>query len=129
MIKESEGCPCRRSSERRADMVTKIGIRLGLLACIALAATMVDAAMTKNKLASNKLASNKLASNKLASNKLASNKLASNALSSIRLAANQATAEILTTPDGRDVYSYIIGCALSDSTTIEATVPGAPDTD
>src|SRR4026208_562984 len=124
MIKESEGCPCRRSSERRADMVTKIGIRLGLLACIALAATMVDAAMTKNK-----LASNKLASNKLASNKLASNKLASNALSSTRLAANQATAEILTTPDGRDVYSYIIGCALSDSTTIEATVPGAPDTD
>ena len=90
-------------------MVTKIGIRLGLLACIALAATMVDAAMTKNK--------------------LASNKLASNALSSTRLAANQATAEILTTPDGRDVYSYIIGCALSDSTTIEATVPGAPDTD
>ena len=65
----------------------------------------------------------------MASNKLASNKLASNALSSTRLAANQATAEILATPDGRDVYSYIVGCALSDSTTIEATVPGAPDTD
>src|SRR5262245_22499660 len=131
MIKESEGWLGRCSSGRRRDMahgkkhdeVTRIAIGVGLLACIALGASLVEASMTKNK-----LASNKLASNKLASNKLASNKLASNALSSTRLAANQATAEILATADGRDVYSYIISCALPDSMTIEATVPGAPDT-
>ena len=76
----------------------------------------------------NRLASNKLASNKLASNELASDKLASNALSSTRLEANMATAELLATADGRDVYSYLIGCALPGGMSIQATVPGAPDT-
>jgi hypothetical protein len=84
--------------------------------------------LASNKLASNKLASNKLASNKLASNKLASNKLASNALSATRLEADPAASEILATADGREVYSYIVGCALPESVTIEATVPGAADT-
>lgn len=37
-------------------------------------------------------------------------------------------AEILSTADGRDVYSYIISCALRDGTTIQAQVPGAADT-
>src|SRR5512134_3112901 len=87
------------------------------------AANAAQAAETKNK-----LASNKLASNKLASNKLASNKLASNALSSTRLEANLATAEILATEDGREVYSYIISCALPAEITLEAEVPGAADT-
>ena len=81
------------------------------------------AAITRNK-----LASNKLASNKLASNKLASNGLAQQALSSTRLEATQAAAELLATADGREVYSYIIGCALPDFLSIEADVPGAPDT-
>jgi hypothetical protein len=64
----------------------------------------------------------------LAQNRLAQNRLAQNALSSTRLEADRATAEILSTPDGREVYSYIIGCALSEGMTIEATIPGAPDT-
>jgi hypothetical protein len=76
----------------------------------------------------NRLASNRLASNRLASNRLASNRLASNSLSSTRLEALQQTAQILETPEGRDVYSYIIGCALPDGMTIEADVPGAADT-
>jgi len=87
------------------------------------AADAAQAAETKNK-----LASNKLASNKLASNKLASNKLASNALSSTRLEANLATAELLSTEDGREVYSYIISCALPAEITLVAEVPDAPDT-
>jgi hypothetical protein len=36
---------------------------------------------------------------------------------------------MLSTPDGRDVFSYIIECALPELTSIEAIVPGAPDTD
>jgi len=78
---------------------------------------------THNRLASNRLASNRLASNRLASNRLASNRLASN-----RLVANPETAEILETEEGRDVYSYIVSCALAENTTIEADVPGAADT-
>ena len=76
----------------------------------------------------NRLASNRLASNRLASNRLASNRLASNRLTATRLVANPDTSEILETVEGRDVYAYIISCALADNVTIEATVAGAADT-
>jgi len=83
---------------------------------------------TQNNEAYNRLASNRLASNRLASNRLASNRLASNQLTATQLIANPQTAEILQTPEGRDVYSYIVSCALADSITIEADVAGAADT-
>jgi hypothetical protein len=76
----------------------------------------------------NRLASNRLASNRLASNRLASNRLASNSLSSTRLVALQETADLLRSAEGRDVYSYIVSCALPPGITIEATVSGAADT-
>lgn len=66
--------------------------------------------------------------NRLAANRLAANRLAENALSSTRLEANLATAELLQTEEGRDVYSYLISCALPDGMTIEADVPGAANT-
>jgi len=76
----------------------------------------------------NRLAQNRLAQNRLAQNRLAQNRLAQNALSSTSLEANQVTAELLATAEGRDVYSYIISCALPDVMSIEADVPGAADT-
>ncbi len=82
-----------------------------------------QAITTHNRLASNRLASNRLASNRLASNRLASNRLASNGL-----VALEDTAEILDTDEGRDVYSYIVSCALPADYTIEADVSGAADT-
>lgn len=103
--------------EKRHRTMT-LALALGLATAWALTTNPPEAAVTTNK----------LASNKLASNKLASNRLAQNALSSTRLEANLASNEILSTADGREVYSYVIGCALSATTTIEATVPGAPDT-
>jgi hypothetical protein len=78
-----------------------------------------------NRLASNRLASNRLASNRLASNRLASNRLASNSLSYVALAE---TADLLQTAEGRDVYSYIVSCALPPDVTIEADVANAADT-
>lgn len=102
------------------------------LAAVSVMACSVDSdslgTTTQNTEIHNKLASNKLASNKLASNKLASNKLASNSLSSTRLVALAETADLLQTADGREVYSYIVSCALADGMTIEADVPGAADT-
>ena len=56
-----------------------------------------------NLTAVNKLAANKLAANKLAANKLAANKLAANSLGAH---------DLMSTPDGRDVMSYVVGCAL-----------------
>lgn len=82
-----------------------------------------EAAVTTNR-----LAQNRLAQNRLAQNRLAQNRLAQNALSSTRLEAAETTAELLSNADGREVYSYIVGCALDEATTIEAVIPGAPDT-
>lgn len=77
----------------------------------------------------NRLASNRLASNRLASNRLASNRLASNALSSTKLEATAAAADLLSTPEGREVYYYLISCALPFGISIQAQVPGAADID
>jgi len=96
---------------------------MAIVTLFVFAANAAQAAETTNR-----LAQNRLAQNRLAQNRLAQNRLAQNALSSTSLEANQATAELLATADGRDVYSYIISCALPDSLTIEADVPGAADT-
>lgn len=93
-----------------------------LAAIVMQAAWPARAAVTKNR-----LAQNRLAQNRLAQNQLAANQLASYSLSSSRLEAAETTAALLSTEDGREVYAYIIGCALDSETIIEATVPGAPD--
>jgi hypothetical protein len=73
-----------------------------------------SAITTHNKLAGNKLAGNKLAGNKLAGNKLAGNKLAGN-----KLALNMAGAgDLMETPDGREVLTYIVSCALPEGQTL-----------
>ena len=74
----------------------------------------------------NRLATNRLATNRLATNRLATNRLATNALSSTRLEATEAANELLSTVEGRDLFSYLIGCALPPGTTIEATIPARP---
>jgi len=96
---------------------------MAIVTLFVFAANAAQAAETQNR-----LSSNRLAQNRLSSNRLAQNRLAQNALSSTRLEANLATAEMLATEGGRDVYSYIISCALPEGITIEAAVPGAPDT-
>lgn len=71
----------------------------------------------------NRLAGNRLAGNRLAANRLAGNRLAGNALSSTSFEALKETAQLLETADGREVYYYIVSCALPDTITIEADVP------
>lgn len=67
----------------------------------------------------NRLATNRLATNRLATNRLATNRLATNSLAG--LVAFPETSEIVQTEEGRDVYSYVVGCALPFGTTITAT--------
>jgi hypothetical protein len=86
--------------------------------------------LAANRLGANRLAANKLAANKLAANKLASNRLGANRLGANRLAANEAnpgTADLLETAEGRELFSYVVSCALPEAIAIEADVPGAPD--
>jgi len=95
---------------------------LAAAACVSLMACTVDAPDTsitnQNIVSRNRLASNRLASNRLASNRLASNRLASNSLDEIALASNPETAAMVTTESGREVYSYIVSCALPEGVTI-----------
>src|SRR5262245_20068259 len=108
---------------RRGIMNRKISFALAVATLIMSALNAAQAAEIKNR-----LATNRLATNRIATNRLATNRLATNALSSNRLEANPETAELLATADGREVYSYLISCALPDVMTIQATIPGAPDT-
>jgi len=57
-----------------------------------------DAVTTTNRLAANRLAANRLAANRLAANSLTAAALTSSAL--------------IQTADGREVFSYIVSCAL-----------------
>src|SRR5215468_10173302 len=56
----------------------------------------------------NRLATNRLATNRLATNRLATNRLATNALTSGALTADPSADELLSTPEGRDLYSYVV---------------------
>ena len=62
-------------------------------------------------------------------NRLATNRLATNRLATNRLAINLTNAtDLLSTADGRNVYSYIVGCAVPSGVTLEADIAGATDT-
>jgi len=99
------------------------GLALGALIAMGGLAGRCEAAVIHNR-----LATNRLATNRLATNRLATNRLATNSLSSTRLQASLETSEILATADGREVFSYLMSCALPSGMTIEADVPGAADT-
>ncbi len=88
---------------------------------LTLSASWAHAAESTNRLATNKLATNRLATNRLATNRLATKALSSNSLQA-------SPTDLLNTADGRDVYAYLINCALPEGVTIEATITGAADT-
>lgn len=81
----------------------------------------VQAVTTHNALTYNRLAGNRLAGNRLAGNRLAGNRLAGNRLAGNRLTLNPQTDDLIETADGRDVLTYLIGCALPEGTTLVGT--------
>jgi len=97
---------------------------LGIVTLVVFAANAAQAAETTNR-----LSSNRLAQNRLSSNRLSSNRLAQNALSSTSLEALEATEDMLATAEGRELYSYIVSCALADGVTINADVLDAANTE
>ena len=113
----------RKSTRHDLGWAGKALLAVAVAVLVGWAASRPEAAVTRNR-----LAQNRLAQNRLSSNRLAQNRLAQNALSSTRLEATLATTELLATADGREVYSYIISCALPEGVTMEASVPGASNT-
>jgi hypothetical protein len=73
----------------------------------------------------NKIIVNKLTVNKLAANKITGKKIASCQLTPNSFSVNLDTAgQLLSTADGREVFSAIVACALPESVSLEATVDG-----
>ncbi len=78
-----------------------------------------EAALANNALANNALANNALANNALANNALANNALANNAL------ANNSLVDIaLQDPNAREVFKYVVSCALPADAQIDVEVQG-----
>ena len=96
---------------------------LSLLAACVVApdeSTSSDEVVAGNRIAANRIAANRIAANRIAANRIAANRIAAN-----RLRVNLLTAgELLSTDDGRAVFSLIVSCALPDTITLVATVDG-----
>jgi hypothetical protein len=73
-----------------------------------------------NRLAANRLAANRLAANRLAANRLAANRLAANRLEIDPIGAG----DLLKTPEGIELMTFIVSCALPSGVTLVATEPG-----
>ena len=77
----------------------------------------------------NRIATNRIATNRIATNRIATNQLAGTALSRDRLTVKMPeAADLLSTSDGRTVYSYLVSCAVPSNITLEVDLPGVPDT-
>jgi hypothetical protein len=77
----------------------------------------------------NRIATNRIATNRIATNRIATNQLAGAALSRNRLQVKMPEAsDLLSTADGRTVYSYLVSCAVPANITLEADISGAADT-
>ena len=58
-------------------------------------------------------------------NRITANRITANRITANRITANMlAAGELLSTADGRDLFTYIVSCAIPDGETLEATVDG-----
>lgn len=78
---------------------------------------------TPDRIGSNRIASNRIASNRIGANRIASNRLTEAALVNGAMQVNAATSsELLSTDDGRQVFSLIVECALPENASVHATI-------
>jgi len=82
---------------------------------------------TVNRVTANRVTANRVTANRLAGNRLPTDGLMSSRLSDGRLAVNMNTAgELLSTEGGREVFSFVVSCALPSDVTLTANVDGTP---
>lgn len=91
-------------------------MRTTVLVC---AAALLSGCLAEEELTYSETQDEVVSTNRLAVNRLAVNRLAVNRLAVNRLAVNSLdTQALMDTADGRDVMSYIIGCALRTGETV-----------
>jgi hypothetical protein len=104
-------------------------MKLALLTILALSGCVLDDPTDTGTDEQDIATSNKLATNKLATNKLATNKLAANKLAAASFVIGVAGSPLIETSDGRDVLTYMLGCALTPTQTLTLrTAAGTPYT-
>lgn len=81
--------------------------------------------LTVNRVTANRVTANRVTANRVTANRLPSNRLMASRLSDGRLTVNMDTAgKLLSTEDGREVFSFIVSCALPSDVTLTADVDG-----
>jgi hypothetical protein len=95
---------------------------------VALFAGCVDApaesTISSNRIVTNRIVTNRIVTNKLAAGKVAAAKVAASQISSSTFRVNlTAAGELLSTDGGREVFSAIVGCALTEGTVLTADLP------
>lgn len=92
-----------------------------LMLIVAVVMPLFGATVAHAKLVANMLSPAKLTNAKAAAAKMSSSKLAAAELGPNRFAANpRGVNDLMATPDGREVLSFIVGCALPEGTTLVA---------
>jgi len=80
---------------------------------------------TQSVTTANSLSYNRIATNRIATNRIATNRIATNRLSNGNLALDEDQAgDLLTTPEGRELLTYVVGCALTKTQTLEGSANG-----
>ena len=75
------------------------------------------------RIIANRIIANRIIANKLAAGKVAASKLAASEVSSGSFTVNlDAAGELLSTQDGREVFSALVSCALPETAMVEATL-------
>jgi hypothetical protein len=79
-----------------------------------------------NRIGANRIGANRIGANRIGANRLSANRLSDNRLGNGRMHTNMDGASmLLATPEGREVFSVLVECALDPNTTLVATVNGA----
>ncbi|HEX7704098.1 MAG TPA: hypothetical protein VF403_25325 [Kofleriaceae bacterium] len=104
-------------------------MKIALLTVLALSGCVLDDPTDTGTEEQDIASTNKLATNKLATNKLATNKLATNKLAAASFAIGSTGSSLIETSDGRDVLTYMLGCALTPAQSLTLTTStGTPYT-
>ena len=110
MLKTEENLDEAKNRKLRLSTVTLAGVMV-----------LFGASVAHAKLVANLLSPAKLSGAKLAASKLSASKLAAAELAPNRFAANpRGVSDLMATSDGREVLSFIVGCALPEGTTLVA---------
>ena len=79
---------------------------------------------TQSVVVDNRIALNRIALNRIALNRIALNRIALNRIALNRLQANLASiGDLLDTPDGREVFSFVVSCAFKEGEVLVVNHP------